>query len=184
MTIIKSWHSKWNKMQELSPKILMWGDRPRGGRGPGRGGTLAMRGGIHGGIPSGRGHVTPVRTNIFGGRAAFSFSFQTFFSSRLNGERSDPKEMTKENLMISAELGSEQVRTCFRCGASRTPLWRRGPNGPKVVTVQCMWAQNQKEEAKLEKEKRCHNDSNTTDSKDEFSESLRKRLVARNSSLV
>ncbi|KAK1383328.1 hypothetical protein POM88_021063 [Heracleum sosnowskyi] len=43
--------------------------RPRGGRGHGRGGTLATRGGRHGGMSSGRGHATTVRENIFGGQS-------------------------------------------------------------------------------------------------------------------
>lgn len=36
----------------------------------------------------------------------------------------------------SSEGENQQKKTCADCGTSKTPLWRGGPAGPKVVIVE------------------------------------------------
>ena len=42
---------------------------------------------------------------------------------------SEPEDMNTK----SPETENQQKKTCADCGTSKTPLWRGGPAGPKVM---------------------------------------------------
>jgi len=52
-----------------------------------------------------------------------------FFHSSYCFQGSESEEMSSN----SQETESPLKKTCADCGTSKTPLWRGGPAGPKVI---------------------------------------------------
>lgn len=99
----------------------------------------------------------------------------------LNHKKSDIQEMKNKypDGFSSEEGQSMEIKRCFDCGTSKTPLWRGGPAGPKSLCNACGIRSRKRRRAMLglkPEEKKSKNNSNSSTSS-KLGSPLHQRLI-------